>query len=486
MRYELELGLKSSTLRSPAIAINCGFHLQSTICNPMTSLPANRAKTLKEAYRACDVKPLTGDDMARYYVDLSAVRNTEAIELVSTKLEYQNPGEFDTILFTGHRGCGKSTELKRIQSRWENEYRVIYIEFDLELDVNDTEYTDLYLLFIKQLADDLTKLQLKFDREILKSFELWFKEVTKETEETVQSSVSIETEASGGIEIPFISKLTAKLIGQIRGSSQQKQVIRETLKRNTSRLLTDINLLFKDAFDKLRRKYPDRYEKGFLLIVDNLDRVNPEVGNHLFFDYNSQLQGLASTIIYTVPISVIYSDKNISNLFESNLNIVPMVNIYEFNRSECDLDHNQQKLDGVASLIEQRIDVAAIFADREQLLQLVKASGGHVRQLMQITRSACLTATTRKHPKILAEDVTYALKQQQFDFERSTPTPEYYTTLAQVCIKKDIAKDAMGQKLLFNLSVLEYNGSSRWNYVNPLVKQSYAFQQALASIQGNP
>ncbi len=142
----------------------------------MTSLPANRAKTLKDAYRACDVKPLTGDDIERYYVDLSAVRNTVAIEGVSTDLDLQEPGEFNTILFTGHRGCGKSTELKRIQSQCENAYRVIYIEFDLELDVNDAEYTDIYLLFIKKVADDLTELRLKFDPKLLESFESWFKE----------------------------------------------------------------------------------------------------------------------------------------------------------------------------------------------------------------------------------------------------------------------------------------------------------------------
>ena len=451
----------------------------------MTSLPPNRAKTLKEAYRACDVKPLTGDDIARYYVDLSAVRNTVAIEDVSTDLDLQEPGEFNTILFTGHRGCGKSTELKRIQSRWENDYRVTYIEFDQELDVLDAEYTDLYLLFINKVADDLTKLRLKFDSKLLERFESWFKEVTKETEETVQSSVSIETEASAGAEIPFIYKLTAKLLGQIKGSSQQKKVIRETLQRNLSRLQTDINLLLKDAFEKLRRKYPDRYQKGFLVIVDNLDRIPPNVANHLFFDYAPQLQELDCTIIYTVPISVIYSYKNVSNLF-GNPNIVPMVNIYEFNRRECDLNYNQQRLEGVASLIEKRVDVSAVFDDRQQLLDLAKASGGHVRQLMQTTRSAFRTAITRKHSKVLAEDVTYALKQQQFDFERSTPTAEYYTILAQVCLKKDIDKDEIGQTLLFNISVLEYNGNSRWNYVNPLVKQSYAFQQALASIQGNP
>ena len=435
----------------------------------MTSLPANRAKTLKEGYRACDVNPLTGENMARYYVDLAAVGNTEAIEDVTTDLDIPEPGEFDTILFTGHRECGKSTELKRIQSQCENEYRVIYREFDWERDVNEAEYTDIYLLFIKKIADDLTELRWKWDPKLLESFEAWLKEVTQETEATVQSSVSIETEASAGAEIPFISKLAAKLIGQIRGSSQQKKVIRETLQRNLSRLQTDINLLLKDAFDKLRLKYPDRYPKGFLVIVDNLDRIPPSVGNHLFFDYAPQLQELDCTIIYTVPISVIYSYKNVSNLF-GNPNIVPMVNIYEFSRSECDLNYNQQRLEGVASLIEQRVDVSAIFADRQQLLDLAKASGGHVRQLMQVTRLACRTAITRKHSKVLAEDVAYALKQQQFDFERSTPGSEYYTILAQVCLEKDITKDEIGQNLLFNLSVLEYNGNSRWNYVNPLVK----------------
>lgn len=293
----------------------------------MTSLPANRAKTLKEAYRACDVKPLTGESIARYYVDLSAVPNTEAIEGVSTDLDIHEPGEFDTILFTGHRGCGKTTELKRIQSQCENAYRVIYTEFDWERDVNDAEYTDIYLLFIKKIADDLTALRLKLDTKLLDCFEAWFKDVTEETEATVQSSVSLS---------------------------------------------------------------------------------------------------------------------------------------------------------------QQRVDVSAIFADRQQLLDLVKASGGHVRQLIQVTRLACHTAITRKHSKILAENVTYALNQQQFDLEKSTPGSEYYTKLPEVGIDKEITKDERGQNLLFNLSVLEYNGNSRWNYVNPLVKQSYAFQQALESIQGTP
>jgi len=265
----------------------------------MTSLPANRAKTLKEADRACDVKPLTGENSALYYVDLSAVGKTEAIEGVSTDWDIHEPGEFDTILFTGHRGCGKTTELKGIQSQCENEYRVIYKEFDWERDVNDSEYTDIYLLFIKKVAEDLTELRLKFCPKLLDSFKSWFKEVTQETEATVQSSVSLS---------------------------------------------------------------------------------------------------------------------------------------------------------------DQRVDVSAIFADRQQLLDLVKAIGGHVRQLMQVTRSACHTAITRKLSKILAKNLNYALKQQQFEFEKSTPGPEYYTKLPEVGIEKEIIKDERGQNLLFNVSVFPF-----WN-----------------------
>ncbi|WP_242032810.1 hypothetical protein [Oscillatoria sp. FACHB-1406] len=108
----------------------------------------------------------------------------------------------------------------------------------------------------------------------------------------------------------------------------------------------------------------------------------------------------------------------------------------------------------------------------------MKASGGHVRQLMQMMRSACQTAATRNHAKIQAEDVTYAINQQQFNFERFLPD-EHYPLIARVCLTKNVTKDEIGQLMLFNTSVLEYNGSDRWNYPNPVVKRSAFFQQAL-------
>ncbi|MGB0561926.1 MAG: ATP-binding protein [Spirulinaceae cyanobacterium] len=436
-------------------------------------MTADRATTLKTAFQICDVDPLEGDGLDRYYVDLSGIRNTKAINSVNRQLDFQAQEKFDTLLFTGHRGCGKSTELRRIERQWQQEFRVVYLEVNEETDINDVEYTDLYLIVIKQVEFALRQMGLKFDAQLLASFENWFKEVIKEDERTVESSVSVAGEATLGAEAPFIAKLLVKLLAQIRGSDKRKRLIRETLQKDVSRLKSDVNLLLADAFRKVKVQYP----KGFLVIFDNLDRVPPNVGEDLFFNYAVQLQDLNCTIIYTVPISVLCSPKNLDNTFGSP-HIVPMINIYQLDRTQCHLEHNPAGLDAVASIIEKRVEVEAVFADREQLLALAKASGGHVRQLMQLMRSACLTASAEGHAKIQAEDVVYAINQKRFNFERSIPN-EHYPILAQVCLDKNITKDATGQLMLFNTSVLEYNGDNRWNYPNPLVKLSDAFQAAL-------
>ncbi len=424
-----------------------------------------RAKTLRDGFRRCGPNPLSGNELAQYYVDLTPVRKTEAIEGVNTILDFQEPGEFSSILFTGHRGCGKSTELQRIRAQWEQDFRVVYFEAD--------EETDFYLILIKQIEFELRQMGLHFDPTLLSSFEDWFKEITKENETTVESSINVEAEASLGSGAPFIAKLFVKLLAQIKGADKRKILIRQRLQQDISRLKADVNLLLRDAYHQIK----DRYPKGFLIIFDNLDRVPPNVGEHLFFDYANYLRELNCTVIYTAPISVLCSSKNIINTF-GEPHIVSMVGVYQLVRDRCDLDYDSAGLQGLAQIVEKRLDVAALFESREELLSLVKASGGHVRQLMQMVRSACQTASTRKHDKIQAEDVVYAAKQQQFNFERFVPD-DHYPLLAKVCVTKNITKDEVGQLMLYNTSVLEYNGLDRWNYPNPAVKESEFFKAAL-------
>ncbi|MGK7912598.1 MAG: hypothetical protein AB4050_14145 [Synechococcus sp.] len=444
------------------------------------ALPADRATTLKEAYRACNVVALEGEKLERYYVDLGEFRETEAVAGVNSILEFQEPDQTGKILFAGScRGCGKSTELKRIQQRWEKEYQVIYLEVNEETDINTVGYVDLYLIVIKHVEFTLRQLGLKFDSQLKENFENWFKEITKETEQTVESSVSVEGEVTLGADAPFIAKLLVKLLSQIKGGTSRRETIRQTLELDISRLKTDINLLLADGGKKLRKKI--QKNKGFLIIFDNLDRVPPEVGERLFFDYAKQLQEINCTIIFNIPISAMCSWQNLNNTFESP-HFLSIVNVYQYDSKKCDLDHDSNALRALAKLVEQRVEVESVFSSRNELMELLKASGGHLRQLMQMLRSAILAARGREHQKIESEDVEYAINQEQFAFERFIPD-EHYPILAHTYLEKDLQKNEAGPLMLYNTSVLEYYGRNRWNYPNPVVRRINTFKRALTDIQ---
>jgi hypothetical protein len=84
------------------------------------TIPAEKAKTLAEASQACDVQELEGETLKQYYVPL--VGRRDAIAEVNVCLAEQGTGQFPKLLFAGHVGCGKSSELAKIAERWQNDF----------------------------------------------------------------------------------------------------------------------------------------------------------------------------------------------------------------------------------------------------------------------------------------------------------------------------------------------------------------------------
>ncbi|MFZ4666266.1 MAG: ATP-binding protein [Prochlorotrichaceae cyanobacterium] len=433
-------------------------------------LPPDKANTLKQAYQVCELGALEGESQ-KYYVDLSEVRDPTAINSLKKKLDFSEPGQFRSILFTGHRGSGKSTELLRLKNQLEQEYRVVYLKADSVLDINDTDYIDLYLVLIHEIMKEAAELKLKLNSTLVQTFEDWFKEITEETDHTVEKHIGLE--AKVGIEAPFLMRLMAKLSAQIKGSYIQRKKVRNTLQQDIGALQANMNALLLNAFEKLREKY-NGYSKGFLVMFDNLDRLPLEVADRLYFDYATQLQDINCTLIYTAPISVVYSNKNLNRAF-SEPHIIPMVKIYQ--PLGNDLKYARKALNDFAQVITKRIDYNAVFTDPKLIMELVTNSGGHVRQLMQMMAQACLltNSPTDKIDKTIIQSV---IKKQYINFDRIIPE-DHYPLLAQVYQERRVRQTEDGQIMLFNLSVLEYNGDERWNYINPVILQSPRFQKAL-------
>ncbi|NER00172.1 MAG: ATP-binding protein [Cyanothece sp. SIO2G6] len=165
------------------------------------------------------------------YVPFSSRNN--AISGINTKLMVVEPGDTETILFTGHIGCGKTSELTQIARHQQDEFLVVNVDAELETDPNDLEFSDLYLLIIKRVEVELRQLGIAFDARILTSFENWFKEIINETDQTVARSVNVEAEASLGT-APFIAKLLVKLMAQIKASSTERQHGRQVIAPDVS------------------------------------------------------------------------------------------------------------------------------------------------------------------------------------------------------------------------------------------------------------
>ena len=168
------------------------------------------ATTLREAFQATNPQQSlpSGDP---YYVDFTQARNSRATDYLRQMVENCGEGQHSPIAFSGHRGSGKSTELRQLEQALGCSCFMLYLDIVDFLDPLDVDYTDLFLLVCRQVLESLHEHGVSLSANLLHDVEKWFMEVTKETEESVKLSAGISTEAKAGAEIPFIARLLAKL-----------------------------------------------------------------------------------------------------------------------------------------------------------------------------------------------------------------------------------------------------------------------------------
>jgi len=103
-------------------------------------------------------KPLFVDksqEDQNYYIDFSSVRGGQIIEELKNLIAILSPEKPTCQLFTGHLGCGKSTELRQLKAELEQQgFHVVYFESDQNLEMADVDVSDI-LLAIAHLLTDL-------------------------------------------------------------------------------------------------------------------------------------------------------------------------------------------------------------------------------------------------------------------------------------------------------------------------------------------
>ena len=125
---------------------------------------------------------LEGEDDPRW-VDTQSARGENRLRQLRLALgmserQLKGPRERGYYLFCGHRGSGKSTELRRIRNDLDapDAYCVVFADAAQELDVNNLRYQDVLLHLAGKLMERLEKDGVIMEQVHLQRLQAWFLE----------------------------------------------------------------------------------------------------------------------------------------------------------------------------------------------------------------------------------------------------------------------------------------------------------------------
>lgn len=89
-------------------------------------------------------------------IDFASVRGEKIIQKLKNRIVNYYRDEPTCALFTGHIGCGKSTELLRLRDDLEkDEFCVVYFESTEYLEITDVDIVDVLLVIAQRITEDL-------------------------------------------------------------------------------------------------------------------------------------------------------------------------------------------------------------------------------------------------------------------------------------------------------------------------------------------
>ncbi|WP_104906314.1 ATP-binding protein [Nostoc sp. 'Lobaria pulmonaria (5183) cyanobiont'] len=105
---------------------------------------------------------MKNQDEGKYYIDFSSVCGGQIIEELKEIITFLSPDEPTCNLFTGHIGCGKSTELLRLQAELEQEgFHVVYFESSNNMEMENVDIADILLAIASSVSESLQPFKIE-------------------------------------------------------------------------------------------------------------------------------------------------------------------------------------------------------------------------------------------------------------------------------------------------------------------------------------
>jgi AAA ATPase domain len=356
---------------------------------------------LREFFEATDPSRTLAVDKEqdkKYYIDFSSVRGGDIINKLKQKITFFKPDSPTCTLFTGHIGCGKSTELLRLKLELEAAgFYVVYFESSEDLEMTDVDIADVLLAIARRISQSLEKLNLEEPSR--------FKELLQGAAKVLNAEVTgLKFKVPGSNDVGVTSekeKFTLAFgIGEITARTKSDATLREKLNQYLGPqkvlLLETIN---KELIEPAIAKLKQQGQKGLVVIVDNLDRIDnrskpwgrPQQ-EYLFVDQGEYLTKLNCHVLYTMPLALKFSNDygTLTQRFLEDPRVLPMVPIQWSDGSTHEEGMALMRQMVLARAFpdlypDERLNyISEIFDKNTTLDRLCTMSGGHVRDLLRL------------------------------------------------------------------------------------------------------
>ncbi|MCP4345292.1 MAG: ATP-binding protein [Desulfobacterales bacterium] len=436
-------------------------------------------KTLFRAFNHHATLNIANPEDRKYYTDFSDVRGGGGIiEEMESNITWADENEYTCQLFTGHIGCGKSTELLRLKAMLEKAgYFVVFFDSSLDLEMGDVDISDILMAVARQVSESLKTMEA----------EPGMADMFRSIFEGMINVLKTEVEVKGKLKIPSFGEVSADSKGltvstafgefsaKAKGSPAFRNRLRQYMEPQINSLIKAINEeLLEPAVQRLREKG----KQGLVVIVDSLDKVESTLKpngkpqpEYLFVDRGEQLK-LKCHMVYTIPIALNFSNEygRMTDRFATPY-VLPMIPVkYRGARHEQGIDLLRQmilKRVFPCETDENRVGrISEMFDSLETTDTLCMACGGHVRGLIRFVHRAI--QKYKKAPlteKMIAEVIRERRNQLMLPI-----SDDEWEMLKKVKQTKKVQGDEGYAQLLRSMFVYEYRDEDgSWFDVNPVI-----------------
>ncbi len=361
---------------------------------------------------------------------------------------YLQPPKF---FFSGHRGCGKSTELRRISANPYINAKFWPIHFTIrdEADINDLDFRDVLLAIGSKLYRDYVGSGHNLPKQLLKDLDGWRGQIETEIKKTITGRPA-EVEIQAGLEAFFANAgLKMKLEPATRAE------IRQVFEHNITGLIKTINDITA-AILKREKRMP-------LLLIDDLDKPDLEKAKQIFYGQREIMLQPQCAVVYTISSALFYSDE--FGAIRDRAIFLPNIKLHPRNEPDKRYDKGY---DTLREFVQKRMSLDLITS--ESLNEAITNSGGVFREMARVMRSAIGRARRRKASQIGLSDVQWAAAEIRNEYRRILDASDRQF-LREVHEHNRLQSHDRLLPLLQLLALLEYRNTENWCDIHPALRE---------------